>query len=156
MHPNAQLITDFYAAFAKRDAEAMAACYAEDVHFSDPVFPDLKGKDAGDMWRMLCEAATDLEIVASDISADDTSGQGKWVATYAFSQTGRKVVNVISARFEFRDGKIVRHVDTFDLAKWTRMALGVPGYLLGWSSFLQNKVRGMAASGLRKWQRGQG
>ena len=40
------------------------------------------------------------------------------VATYTFSATGRTVVNRIRARFDFRDGKIVRHVDSFDLWRW--------------------------------------
>ena len=33
-HPNALLIDRFYQAFQKLDAEAMAACYAEQVQFS--------------------------------------------------------------------------------------------------------------------------
>ena len=36
MHPNEQLIRDFYAAFAKRDATGMAASYHRDIAFSDP------------------------------------------------------------------------------------------------------------------------
>ena len=40
------LITEFYSAFQRLDAEAMAACYTEDVLFSDPAFGTLHGKDA--------------------------------------------------------------------------------------------------------------
>ena len=36
---NKQLIERFYAAFGRRDGDAMAACYAPDASFSDPVFP---------------------------------------------------------------------------------------------------------------------
>ena len=53
-HPNAALITRFYQAFQQLDAETMASCYSEDVQFSDPVFTDLRGAAADDMWRMLC------------------------------------------------------------------------------------------------------
>ena len=42
-----------YAAFARRDAEAMAACYADDASFSDPAFPDLRGEPVRDMCRIL-------------------------------------------------------------------------------------------------------
>ena len=56
-HPNAELITRFYQAFQRLDAEAMVACYSPDVHFSDPVFTDLNGQEAGDMWRMLASRA---------------------------------------------------------------------------------------------------
>ena len=47
------LITQFYEAFQRLDAEAMAACYTDDVLFSDPVFGELRGRNVGDMWRML-------------------------------------------------------------------------------------------------------
>ncbi len=70
MHPNEQLIQRFYEAFARRDAEAMAACYHRDVEFSDPVFPDLKGDEARDMWRMLASRAVDLEIRFKVLGAD--------------------------------------------------------------------------------------
>src|SRR5450631_4074539 len=52
MHPHEALVREFYARFAARDAEGMAACYHPDVAFSDPVFPMLHGEEAADMWRM--------------------------------------------------------------------------------------------------------
>lgn len=38
-----QLIERFYKAFDDGDGATMAACYSPEVHFSDPVFPDLNG-----------------------------------------------------------------------------------------------------------------
>jgi hypothetical protein len=58
------------------------------------------------------------------------------------------VHNVIDARFTFRDGKIIRHVDTFDLYRWAGMALGFKGKLLGWLPPVQNGIRKKAAEGL--------
>ncbi|WMW81000.1 nuclear transport factor 2 family protein [Undibacterium cyanobacteriorum] len=148
-HPNAELIRSFYTAFQKLDAETMAQCYAEQVHFSDPVFTDLHGVDAVNMWRMLCSRALDFHLHFDDVAADDHHGRAHWVATYTFAQTGRQVVNDIAAKFEFADGKIVRHQDHFDLWKWSRQALGVPGLVLGWTPLIQNKIRAQAAKGLR-------
>jgi ketosteroid isomerase-like protein len=152
-HPNAELIRRFYDAFSKRDAEGMAACYADSIRFSDPAFPDLRGKDAGDMWRMLCEAGKDLRVEASEIEADDTTGRARWVAHYTFSATGRKVVNDIRASFRFEQGRIVEHRDVFDFARWARQALGVPGLLLGWTGWMQKQVQGRAAKGLSAFQK---
>lgn len=152
-HPNAKLIKDFYAYFAQRDAEGMASCYADDVRFSDPVFTNLQGEEARNMWRMLVERGADLVVSSSGIEADDTTGRARWEATYTFSATGKQVHNIIDARFELRDGKIVVHQDTFDLYRWTRMALGMPGILLGWSGLVQNKVRTQAMSALRHYAR---
>lgn len=151
MHPNAALLTRFYEAFARRDAEGMVACYHPDVDFSDPVFPALHGDQARGMWRMLCHRGQDLEVVFSGIEADDNSGQAHWEATYTFSQTGKKVHNVIDASFDFKDGLIIRHTDRFDLWRWAGQALGLAGKLLGWAPPLQNTVRKNAAKALAAW-----
>ena len=106
MPTNADVIRSFYAAFQRRDHAAMAACYAPDATFSDPVFRDLQGPRVAAMWRMLCERATDLRIEASDIEAEGDRGSARWEAWYTFSATGRPVHNIIRASFEFRDGLI--------------------------------------------------
>ncbi|MBC3881813.1 nuclear transport factor 2 family protein [Undibacterium sp. LX40W] len=150
-HPNAKLIEQFYTSFQALDAESMSACYAENIEFSDPVFTHLSGSQAGDMWRMLCSRAQDFSLKFDGIDADDQRGRAHWVATYVFSQTGRTIVNDIHASFEFKDGKIVKHKDHFDLWKWARQALGIKGLLLGWSSFVQGKIQHQAQSSLTKF-----
>lgn len=147
-HPNALLIERFYRAFAARDAEGMAACYAPDVVFSDPAFGELHGSEVGDMWRMLCGRAQDLVVRCSDVSADAVRGAARWEADYLFSQTGRMVNNRVAAAFVFRDGLIVEHRDRFGMWRWSRQALGLPGLLLGWSPMLRNKVQRQARTGL--------
>ncbi|MGE0876255.1 MAG: nuclear transport factor 2 family protein [Burkholderiales bacterium] len=147
----AELITAFYAAFARRDAAAMRACYHPEVVFSDPVFGELSGEHAGEMWAMLCSRAKDLAISCSGVSADAGEGSARWEATYTFTHTGRRVHNVIDARFRFRDGLIVRHDDHFDLYRWSRMAFGPAGVLLGWTPFFQAKIRANAKRGFGSW-----
>jgi ketosteroid isomerase-like protein len=147
MPSNDQLIKDFYEAFQRLDGDAMAACYHPEIRFSDPVFTDLKGAQAGDMWRMLCSRAKDLKIEFGSVQADDSKGSAHWDARYTFS-TGRPVHNPIDATFEFQDGKIVRHVDSFDLHAWAAQALGLPGRLLGAFPFFKKKIRASAMKGL--------
>jgi len=65
-HPNAVLLDGFYAAFERRDGAAMAACYAPDAHFTDPVF-SVRGEQVGAMWSMLCERGRDLQLEWRDI-----------------------------------------------------------------------------------------
>lgn len=152
VHPNAELISRFYQAFQQLDAETMAACYAEDVHFSDPAFGDLRGRDAGDMWRMLAARAQNFSLTFDSVQADDRQGSARWVATYLFSQTGHTVVNHIQANFRFAGGKIVEHRDSFDLWRWARQALGTKGLLLAWTPLVQGAIRKQAMAGLRAWQ----
>jgi len=148
---SADLITSFYEAFSRRDAEAMVATYADDVRFSDPVFSDLRGERARNMWRMLCERGKDLEVTFSDVKVDGDRGSARWEARYTFSVTGNRVHNVIDASFVFADGKISEHVDTFDLWRWSGMALGLKGKLLGWAPFVKSAIQKTGARGLDDW-----
>lgn len=133
----------------------MIACYARDVEFSDPVFTRLKGEEVFAMWRMLTQRAQDLTIEVSDIEASDVSGKAHWDARYTFSQTGRPVHNRVDAEFTFRDGKIIRHQDRFDLWAWAAMALGLKGRLLGWLPAVQGTIRKNADTRLREYMREQ-
>ena len=149
MHAHEQLLRDFYAAFARRDADTMARCYHPDIAFSDPVFPMLRGAEASAMWAMLTSRATgDFEISLLNASADTDGGSASWDAKYTFSQTGRRVHNNIEARFAFREGKIVRHVDRFSFWRWSQQALGPLGVLLGWSLPLKALIRRKARASL--------
>jgi ketosteroid isomerase-like protein len=150
-HPNAELIERFYSAFANLDGEAMAACYAPDVRFCDPAFGELRGGEAGDMWRMLTGRAQDLKVQLVEHEAGDTTGSAHWLADYTFS-TGRKVHNDVRATFRFADGLILEHDDRFSFHAWSRQALGPAGLLLGWTPFLQSKVRGEARKGLEEFR----
>lgn len=145
MASHTEVIEAFYTGFANRDPDRMEACYHPEVRFSDPVFADLRGPDVMRMWRMLLSRSDDLEVVLGSRSADGGDGAAHWTATYTFSRTGRHVVNEIDARFAFSDGLIVRHEDSFDFWKWSRMALGTSGLLLGWSPVLKKKVRAQSA-----------
>ena len=149
---NRDLITRFYQAFQRLDGEAMVACYSDDIVFSDPVFGTLRGRDAGDMWRMLTTRAKDFSLAFDQVRADERSAGAHWVATYLFSQTGRTVVNDIQARFVIRDGLICQHDDHFDLWRWSRQALGFKGLLLGWTPLVRNAVRAQALKGLKAFQ----
>jgi ketosteroid isomerase-like protein len=152
---NAELIRRLYAAFGERDGGAMAALYAPDARFSDPVFPDLKGEEPGAMWRMLTGRADDLKIELLEHEADDDRGSARWIADYTFTQTGRPVTNDVRATFRFAQGLIAEHRDDFDFHRWSRQALGTPGMLLGWTPILRASVRRRARAGLDEFMAGE-
>jgi len=146
-----ELIESFYRAFHRRDWKGMQACYHDRVVFSDPVFPHLDGHRAKAMWHMLTTSARELSVTFSNVTADPIHGSCDWEARYLFSKTGRQVHNKIHASFEFVDGKIFRHADSFDLTRWAGMAFGLPGKVIGWTPWMQNKIRSTAAASLAKF-----
>lgn len=149
-----ELVDRFYTSFSDRESEAMVACYDDNVVFEDPAFGILRGEDARDMWRMLIGRATDFSLTYTILEASDTAARVNWIADYTFS-TGRAVRNDITATMKIENGLIIDHRDTFDVWKWSRQALGVPGLLLGWSPPLRKKVTIEARQGLRAFQDGK-
>lgn len=147
-----ETIQTFYQSFQNHDPKGMIECYHEKVIFNDPVFRNLDCTETGAMWSMLIERADgNLKINFHDILADDSFGQCTWEAIYPFSKTGNEVHNVIHASMEFEDGLIIKHTDFFNFWRWSRMALGTPGTLLGWTPILKNKVRQMASKSLKNY-----
>ncbi len=147
-----ELITRFYTAFQQRDWKTMHSCYHTEATFYDPAFRQLKGTDVLAMWHMLCLNAKDFVLTFSNVTANGNQGSCEWKASYSFSKTGRKVDNVIKANFTFKDGLIIDHRDDFDLWRWCRMALGLPGMLLGWSPLFQDKVNQNALKSLERFK----
>jgi ketosteroid isomerase-like protein len=145
------LIERFYAAFDRHDGDAMAACYAPDATFRDPVFGQLNAAETGAMWRMLVSRAPDLRVELAEHESDGSTGSARWIARYTFSQTGRPVLNDVSARFRFAGGLIVEHVDRFPVWRWSRQALGTQGLLLGWTPQLRLRVHREARARLSRW-----
>jgi ketosteroid isomerase-like protein len=150
VHPNAALIDSLYAALARRDGAAMAACYTDDAAFNDPVF-ELRGHEIGAMWTMLCARGKDLAVEWREVHADDARGRADWDARYTFASTGRKVHNRIASAFIFANGRIMTQHDSFDFERWSRMAIGVTAALPFMSGFVRRAVRRQARRALDEW-----
>jgi uncharacterized protein len=108
----------------------------------------LRGTGPGDMWRMLLSRAPDLEVQVVETRGTETEGSASWIARYTFSRTGRRVNNHVTSLFAFRDGLIVRQVDSFGFWRWARDALGPLGVAFGWFPPLKWKIRRDAARAL--------
>lgn len=153
MTPNEKTIRKFYKAFANGNASQMCKCYHPNVKFRDPVFGLLKGKEVGQMWKMLIENSKgNLKIDFTEVKAAEFRGSALWTATYNFSKTNRKVVNSIHARFQFQDGLIINHNDEFDIWNWAKQALGIKGMLLGWTGFMHKRIQEQAHNSLKKYR----
>jgi len=137
-----ELLQKFYNSFSAGDAREMIASYHEDIVFHDPAFGTLKGSRAKAMWEMLlskkdANASINYEI----LEVDDKRAKVFWTAQYKYGPKKRNVVNKVTANFEFKDGKIIKHTDDFNLWAWSKQALGASGYLLGWSPYMRNQIQ---------------
>jgi len=135
----------------------MLEWYHDDITFKDPAFGVLRGEEAKNMWRMLCKTqqGKDFKVKASNIEYTAEEGKARWETYYTFSKTGRKVHNVINATFKFKDGKIINHVDRFNLYRWAKQAMGFKGFLVGWTSFFRKKLNNQTRFLLSEFQKKQ-
>lgn len=117
-------IEGFYAAFARLDSDTMTACYAEEARFDDEAF-SLAGRGARSA------ACGPCSVPGCGPRACRTGS-----CRPAASPT---------------QGLIARHRDRFDFWRWSRQALGLPGWLLGWTPFRRRKVRAQAAANLKRF-----
>ena len=139
---NDQLIETFYSSFSKGNPRDMTQCYHEDIVFRDPVFGTLKGERAKAMWHMLLsQKKSSVKINYDSIQTTDQEGSANWQAEYVYGEKKRNVTNKISASFTFKDGKIIKHIDCFDLWRWSQQAFGPMGYVLGWTPIMKNKIK---------------
>ncbi|MCG1036638.1 nuclear transport factor 2 family protein [Polaribacter sargassicola] len=139
---NCELLKKFYTAFSNGNSLEMVECYHEDIVFKDPVFGELKGEKAINMWKMLLSNRNETtEIFFKSVKANQEEGSAIWIAKYLYGENKRKVTNIVDASFKFKDGKIIEHIDSFSVWTWSRQALGFTGFLLGWSDFMKNKIQ---------------
>jgi ketosteroid isomerase-like protein len=155
MPTNTEVINRFYSAFQVKDYKTMNDCYSDEIIFSDPAFGILKGEEVRSMWEMLCKTAKDLTIRFSDIEEiDEEYATCKWVATYTFSQTKRRVVNHVKAFMKMENGKIIEHSDAFKISRWAAQALGWKGEFFGWTGWMKSRIQKRARKKLFEYMGG--
>ena len=149
MNTDEQIIQQFFTSFKKLDATAMNACYSHDIAFYDPMFDLLRGDEVRAMWAMLCKNAKDFSLEFDSIkNLEDGYYNTNWKATYLFSKTGKKVVNICTAHMKIEHGLIIEHSDAWSLHKWAAQALGFMGNALGWAGFFRRRIKNDAKRSL--------
>ncbi|MCK6549511.1 nuclear transport factor 2 family protein [Myxococcota bacterium] len=114
------VVTQFYAAFERKDVDAMEKLYAPDVKFQDAIFSFGDRDGVTHMWRKLFEADPNAKLRFTLDAADGPNVRGHWVADYHVN--GRPVHNEVSTTMKIVDGKITEHHDDFSWKKWAPQA----------------------------------
>jgi SnoaL-like domain len=151
MHPNAHRIETLYAAIAKHDPAAIAACYTDDATFEDIAFRRNGREQIHEMWRLVCHAKP--KVTFGPVLADNQRGAGGWKADYMFGASdtdpGRRVVNSLSSEFTFSGGLIATHRDACDTVAWAKQAYPFPKWLV--AAYVAPLRRLAAARKLKKF-----
>ena len=149
-HPNALLIERLFTALDRHDHAVMAACYADDATFHDIAYDLHEKRRIHNMWRMICEGKSNIRVTIETIDANDRDGTAVIVDKYQFGRKdddhpGKPVVNRITSRFEFHNGRITKQIDDCDPRAWAEMAIGGP---VGWLAGRVRLMRSLKANWL--------
>ncbi len=147
-----ETIEQFYTAFSNGNVDAMLACYHSEIQFEDPAFGKLSGERAKAMWQMLLSKQKESKLSVAFELDQQSNNKAKWIANYQYGPKKRKVINHVSSTFQFKDGKIIKHTDEFNLHKWAKQALGFKGFLIGNTAFFQNKLKAQTNRLLDKFE----
>jgi hypothetical protein len=148
------VVDRFFGAFAKADPVAMHDCLHEQISYSDPLFPDLRGGRVGLRWHWLLRHATEVKLQYQVMFADDRKTQAKVELSYRWR--GRAVALPILSTFALWDDLIVRHVDEYPYWLYARQVHGASGLVLGKFAWVQSVVQRRAAAEIDELASGAG
>ncbi|KAH8923203.1 hypothetical protein BT69DRAFT_1262631 [Atractiella rhizophila] len=137
-------IEKYQSSHASLDWEGMSSCLSPTYTFSDPAFPDLDERMSKGMWCMFLENRETNKMVVKCGPATKT-GENTWEYDYSvdYVLNSRPILNHMHATLTLSPSTnlITKQVDHFDFYAWARQALGVSGYLLGWTEMVKGQVR---------------
>ena len=136
-----EIAIKFYDAFSAANIDVLKQLYDKKLIFNDNIFVNLDYNETISMWSSLLVGNKNMSIKYEIKKYSEKYVEVEWIADYLFTSTNRNVKNIILAKMEIDQGKIINHTDNFDFYKWSQMAFGITGALIGWTSFFKNKVR---------------
>ncbi len=132
-------VNTFFRAYAKADPVLIGQCLHQQISFSDPLFPDLRGARALLRWHWLLRQTQDLSVQHQVIFADDRKAQLKVNVSYSWH--GRQVNLPVLTTLTIWDDLIVRHVDEYSYYEYAKQAQGLAGRVLGALPMAQSAVQ---------------
>jgi len=140
---NTEKVKEFYEALSRNDYEALIRLYHPDATYTDELF-SFKGKEIHALWYAATRPAMKLEVECLAIEEVNDRVQTKWKMGYTLDVINSRIELEEIGIFVFEGEKIMEHSDEYNFREWCTQAFGIIGTLLGWSSWLRNRVRKQA------------
>lgn len=152
MTASEKTIHQLYTSIANGDVSKIDQCYSDTVKFHDPIFGRLTADEVPKMWKMLIlKSNKKLALEYKIIKINKHTAEVKWKAVYFFGKNKRQITNHIQSKLHFKEGLIVKQNDDFNIWKWSQQAFGLPGFLFGWTGYMQRKIQIKALSSLKNF-----
>ena len=136
------IVNLFFASLKSRNIEKMMEIYHSKIIYSDPLYGLLKQEDVIKRWQLLLEENVIEDIQIMDIKEyDDEYAMAHWNCTFYYTITQKKVTLSIKSFFKIENNLIIEQSDAYRLSKFISKAYGIKGLLLGWTKFMQHRVK---------------
>lgn len=121
---NEKLLAEYPAAWSARDIDKIKTFFTDDCVYADPTLGVEKRGIEGlvEFAKEVFSMQPDFHLEYSEYFATETRGAAVWTITntwngefHGIDVTGKKVSFTGTTMFEFRDGKICRNTDYWDL-----------------------------------------
>lgn len=150
------LVQDYFEAFQKGDWKTMSRSYASNATFKDPIFPKgLKGSQIGAAWGDITQNLRP-KVTFSNIEVHGDLVTAKWSAKYPLKLPvfgTNQIDNDITATFRIKDGKIVEHIEHFDMNEYIQEATGLRGLSFLVRPLVRNRIRAGALENMASFLR---
>lgn len=143
MSIHVNIVKEFYEALSTGDFHAIQSFYSPEATYQDEIVT-LKGNEVFSHWFMMCREDFKTKAELIEIKENQNIVTTKWTIDYLLVPTGRRIFLEEEGYFYFNDGVIAAHRDKFDIYSFTKQGFGMLGYLIGWTSWAQNRLRKQA------------
>jgi limonene-1,2-epoxide hydrolase len=138
-----EIVKEFYKALDSGDYRTVNEFYHKNAHYKDEIF-DFKGLEIHALWYTATLPDMELSAELESIREEEDAIYTEWVMSYTLDIIKRRIRLKEKGKFTFQEGKIIEHTDKYDFWTWCIQAFGIIGRALGWSNWLQNRVRSQA------------
>lgn len=147
-----EILQNYYDVFQNLELDKMSNYYHSDVEFYDHAFGTLNKDELMAMWSMLFHKAfKSLTIEVSNIKVVDNIGFAHVECYYTYSLTNRKVHNIIDTTIKFKEDKIIKQIDIFNLKRWAEQSLGWKQSVFAGTTFFKNRLQKQTGTALDKY-----
>jgi len=129
--PPAVLLLKFFKAVQTQDVKAIGECYHNDIEYYEPAYGKMTGPRALGYWSFFFSQVKEMQCEYDGLKINGDKGTLHIEEWYTWSATGHAVHNLVDCEFDFKDGKIFRHIDNYNLNAWAFQSLGAK--YLGWT-----------------------
>jgi len=130
--PHSLLLVKYLQAIKEQDLKTISSCFHEEAEFYEPAYGKLTGPKIAAWWTFFFAQAKEFHSEFDSLKVNGDKATVHSEHWYYWNATGAGVHNLVESEFDFKDGKIFRQIDNYNLNAWAFQAL--ESKFMGWTN----------------------